>query len=64
MTIAEQQFYNDIHKLANKTINWEERRYEIAKEVIPAIEATTAQEMAQRAVMIADALIIELKKTA
>lgn len=63
MTVAEQQFYNDIHKLANKPINWEERRYEIAKTVIPAIEAVTPEEMADRAVAIADALVAKLKGT-
>lgn len=43
-------------------INWEERRYEIAKQVISVIEDSTPEGMAYKAVKIADALINELKR--
>ena len=51
----------------NKTIDWEQRRYEIAKKVFPAIffadkPKLTLQEAAHEAVRYADALIDELKK--
>ena len=56
----------------NKTIDWEQRRYEIAKEMLPAIyyddkpqegeEYLTLNETAHEAVRYAEALIRELKK--
>lgn len=45
-----------------RKIDWETRRYEIAKHVISAINAQTPELMAEKAVKIADALINELKK--
>lgn len=57
---------------AGKVIDWEQRRYEIAKQMLPAIYAydkpqdgedyLTIQEAANEAVRYADALINELKK--
>lgn len=49
-----------------KDIDWEQRRYEIAKEVFCVQQAhflDTNKKMAEVAVMAADALIAELKKT-
>lgn len=56
----------------NKNIDWEQRRYEIAKEMLPAIyyddkpqegeEYLTLNETAHEAVRYAEALITELKK--
>lgn len=45
-------------------IDWEQRRYEIAKEVLPVFAelSETAEIMARAAVYYADALIEELKK--
>ena len=55
-----------------KTINWEQRRYEIAKEMLPVIyyddkpqegeDYLTLNQAANEAVRYADALITELKK--
>lgn len=45
------------------TIDWEERRYEIAKSVIGHIKRDTPYEMADAAVAIANALIEKLKET-
>lgn len=65
MTNFELQFYNDVHKIASSVafgnVDWETRRYEIAKQVIPEISAATPEEMAEKAVAIADALINRLK---
>ena len=57
---------------SNKTIDWEQRRYEIAKEMLPVIyyddkpqegeDYLTLNEAAHEAVRYAEALIIELKK--
>ena len=56
----------------NKVIDWEQRRYEIAKEMLPAIyyddkpqegeDYLTLNEAAHEAVRYAEALITELKK--
>ena len=56
----------------NKAIDWEQRRYEIAKEMLPAIyyddkpqegeDYLTLNEAAHEAVRYAEALITELKK--
>ena len=56
----------------NKVIDWEQRRYEIAKEMLPVIyyddkpqegeDYLTLQQAANEAVRYADALITELKK--
>ncbi len=56
-------------------VNWEQRRYEIAKEVLPELVAISTEriawgldptgysELAQQAVGLADALIEELKQS-
>lgn len=52
-------------KAENKQIDWEQRRYEIAREVFCIQEAQYLddnQKMAEIAVLAADALIKELKK--
>ena len=48
----------------NENINWEQRRYEIAKEMLPIMrdDYPTPQQAANEAVRYADALITELKK--
>ena len=56
----------------NENIDWEQRRYEIAKEMLPVIysddnpqegeDYLTLQQAANEAVRYADALIRELKK--
>ena len=56
----------------NKTIDWEQRRYEIAKEMLPVIyyddkpqegeDYLTLEQAANEAVRYAEALITELKK--
>ena len=49
------------------SIDWEQRRYEIAKEVLPVfaeLNDTYSTEMARVAVYYADALVAELKKGA
>ena len=56
----------------SKTIDWEQRRYEIAKEMLPVIyyddkpqegeDYLTLKQAANEAVRYAEALIIELKK--
>ena len=61
----------DIEEIS-KTIDWEQRRYEIAKEMLPVIysddnpqedeDYLTLQQAANEAVRYADALIKELKK--
>lgn len=51
-----------------ETIDWEQRRYEIAKEALPLITGDTVidyldvVEVAKEAVRLSDALIEELKK--
>ena len=62
----------DIHVGDNKVIDWEQRRYEIAKEMFPVIyyddkpqegeDYLTLNQAANEAVRYADALIRELKK--
>ena len=61
----------DIYQ-SNKVIDWEQRRYEIAKEMLPVIfyddnpqegeDYLTLKQAANEAVRYADALITELKK--
>ena len=46
----------------NKTIDWEQRRYEIAKHVLPQMTIVQPVLSAEYAVKCADALIKELKK--
>lgn len=50
------------HSLNNTDIDWEQRRYEIAKEMLPHIDAGTAEDAVNKAVEIADALIEKLRK--
>lgn len=45
----------------NNSINWEQRRYEIAKEMLPFCMKNIVRGYAKCAVRIADALIKELK---
>lgn len=45
----------------NNSINWEQRRYEIAKEMLPFCMKNIVRGSAKYAVRIADALIKELK---
>ena len=62
----------DIHVGDNKVIDWEQRKYEIAKEMLSVIysddkpqygeDYLTPQQAANEAVRYADALIRELKK--
>lgn len=64
MTGSEQTFL----KSQSKEIDWEHRRYEIAKEVLPLIIGDTVidyldvTEVVKGAVRLSDALIEELKK--
>lgn len=61
---------NDLELLEEKDIDWEERRYEIAKAMMMALEKhnnnvsgfRNPTEQAQYALECADALIAELKK--
>ena len=46
----------------NKTIDWEQRRYEIAKHVLPQMTIVQPVLSAEYAVKCADSLIKELKK--
>lgn len=56
--------FEDIEKTLSADIDWEQRRYEIAKEVFASIYDFTIERMnfAKYAVDAADALIAELKK--
>ena len=47
---------------ANKVIDWEQRRYEIAKHILPQMFIDEPMYSATNAVYYADALIKELKK--
>ena len=49
-------------KLAREEIDWEERRYELVKQLLPAIHRDTVEEMVNTAVEIADAAITTLRK--
>ena len=46
----------------NKAIDWEQRRYEIAKHILPQMSIVQPVLTAENAVKVADALIKELKK--
>lgn len=71
MTVAERDFYNDIRQINKKMkdrskIDWEVRRYEIAKDLYPfTLDGCRGKiEMAAKeAVDFADILIEELKNT-
>lgn len=66
MTILEQETMNAVKNYCNSkpNIDWEQRRYEIAKEVFLCFKNSLnpCKENAKRAVEIADLLIAELKK--
>lgn len=72
MTNLEQNFLESatryFRESQSKEIDWEQRRYEIAKEVLPLIIGDTVidyldvVEVAKGAVRLSDALIEELKK--
>lgn len=72
MTNLEQTFLESatryFRESQSKEIDWEQRRYEIAKEVLPLIIGDTVidyldvVEVAKAAVRLSDALIEELKK--
>lgn len=59
-----------INKTENKAVDWEQRRYEIAKEMIAAFLSNSSREIyegdfktqAEYAVVFADALIAKLKE--
>lgn len=71
LTVMERDFYNDIRQIRKKMkdcsqIDWEQRRYEIAKKLYPSsIEGLRGNVIAaaKEAVGLADALIEELKRT-
>jgi len=55
-------------KIANENIDWEERRYELVKSVLPAVVTTyhkdlTDEQIACGAVRFADEVIKALRKT-
>ena len=64
------QDFEDIEEQLTKEIDWEERRYCIAKDIMAAflsnsnvaVHGDSAEEHASDAVLYADALIAELKK--
>lgn len=66
MDVLEQQTLTNISKTTS-TIDWEQRRYEIAKDILPhtillEYYGKGLERGVKDAVMIADALIAELKK--
>lgn len=70
MTQLEQNFFVAATKYCRKQIDWEQRRYEIAKDVLaaylsnscPNVYHGTPMQQAKDAVRYADALVEELKK--
>lgn len=60
---------NAAKKFANRDIDWEERRYELAKELAPAmimrnhVSFPTKETVAELSVEYADAIIEKLRKT-
>ena len=58
--------YRLLRENAGRGVDWEQRRYEIAKEVYPAVLAKctteTLPEAASTAVALANLLVLELKK--
>lgn len=74
MTIVEERFFESgaraFSKFTSNTINWEQRRYEIAKSMMAATVESDCPEIykrpettAEKAVVYADALIRRLKET-
>lgn len=49
-------------KIANQDIDWEQRRYELVKAMLPRIERETPEEMVDAAIEIADIAIAKLRK--
>lgn len=49
-------------KLASQDIDWEQRRYELVKAVLPSIKRLTAEEMVKDAIEIADEAIKALRQ--
>lgn len=49
-------------KIANQDIDWEQRRYELVKAMLPRIERETPEEMVDAAIEIADITIAKLRK--
>ncbi len=66
MTILEQETMNAVKNYCNSktNIDWEQKRYEIAKEIFLSLKNSpnSYKEDAKKAVEIADILITELKK--
>lgn len=67
-SIEDKQFAAQVKSIAHslsrqEEIDWEQRRYEIAKSVIGNMRSKTPEEMAAAAVQVADALISALRKT-
>lgn len=58
--------YRLLRENAGRSVDWEQRRYEIAKEVYPIVlsrcTAETLPEAASTAVALANLLVLELKK--
>ena len=50
-------------KLASQDVDWEQRRYELVKELLPSIKRDTPEEMVNTAIEIADVAIERLRKT-
>lgn len=50
-------------KLASQDVDWEQRRYELVKELLPTIKRDTPEEMVNAAIEIADVAIERLRKT-
>lgn len=48
--------------LANKDIDWEERRYELVKQLLPTVHRNTPEEMVNSAITLADIAIEKLRK--
>ena len=54
---------NAARKIAREEIDWEERRYELVKQLLPSIRRITPEEMVNDAIEIADLAIKKLRKT-
>ena len=50
-------------KLAKEDIDWEQRRYELVKELLPTIRRETPEEMVNAAIYLADTTIKALRLT-
>ena len=54
---------NAARKIASKEIDWENRRYELVKQLLPSMRRSTPEEMVDDAIVIADLAIKKLRKT-